>query len=254
MPYAILSAMAGQGGAGDDEVAQGRALARWKDLCMDAADAGTAMEFWGPVLGLEPERKPGGDGVLRGETPGRTLWVNHVPEPKSGKNRVHLDLVAADLVQDVAALVARGATHLPRFAPADEWEVLADPEGNELCLFPPLSAETGRPNPTALVVDSPHPVQSAEWWAGVLGARQGVEPDAPPRWLLDVPGLPFDVWKFVGIDEPKTVKNRWHWDVDVDSIEALVERGATVVRPRDDEIGWTVMADPDGNEFCAFTA
>src|SRR5689334_11812206 len=113
MPYAILAAMVGQDGVAFEGVAAGRAVARWKDLCMDAADAGIAMEFWGPVLGLEPERKPGGDGVLRGETPSRTLWVNQVPEPKSGKNRVHLDLVAADLVQDVAALVAAGATHLP---------------------------------------------------------------------------------------------------------------------------------------------
>ena len=33
---------------------------------------------------------------------------------------------------------------------------------------------------------------------------------------------------------------------------ALVDAGATVLRARDDEIGWTVLADPEGNEFCAF--
>jgi hypothetical protein len=33
----------------------------------------------------------------------------------------------------------------------------------------------------------------------------------------------------------------------------LVAAGATVLRARDDAIGWTILADPDGNEFCAFT-
>jgi catechol 2,3-dioxygenase-like lactoylglutathione lyase family enzyme len=241
MPYAMLS------------LVTAAPVARWKDLCIDAADAERAMAFWAPVLGLRPERRENGDGVLRGERPEQTVWVNVVPEPKAVKNRVHLDLVAADLVQDVATLVAAGATHLPTFAVADDWEVLADPEGNELCVFPPTSRDTGRPEPTALVVDSPDPVAIARWWAEVLGARQGTEPDAPARWLLDVPGLPFDVWKFVGVDDPKTVKNRWHWDISADSLDALVTRGASVVRERDDEIRWTVLADPDGNEFCAFT-
>jgi len=228
------------------------ALAHWKDLCLDAADADRAMAFWAPLLGLHPERRDNGDGVMRGERPEATVWVNRVPEPKSGKNRVHLDLVAGDLVKDTAALVSAGAIHLPAFAPNDDWEVLADPEGNELCLFPPTSRETGRPQPTALVVDSPRPVEAAAWWAGVLGARQGDDEEAPARWLLDVPGLPFDVWKFVGVEDPKTVKNRWHWDVTADSLGALVERGATVLRALDDEIRWTVMADPEGNEFCVF--
>jgi len=38
-----------------------------------------------------------------------------------------------------------------------------------------------------------------------------------------------------------------------DDVDAVIAAGATVLRARDDEIGWTVLADPDGNEFCAFT-
>ncbi len=53
--------------------------------------------------------------------------------------------------------------------------------------------------------------------------------------------------------EPKTAKNRIHWDVTVESVDDLVGAGATVLRERDDEISWTVCADPEGNEFCAFT-
>jgi len=47
------------------------------------------------------------------------------------------------------------------------------------------------------------------------------------------------------------VKNRIHWDV-VSTVEAMRERGATLLRAKDDEISWSVMADPDGNEFCVF--
>ena len=54
--------------------------------------------------------------------------------------------------------------------------------------------------------------------------------------------------------EPKTGKNRVHLDVTTPDLAALVAAGATVLRPRDQEIRWTVLADPDGNEFCAFDA
>ena len=57
------------------------------------------------------------------------------------------------------------------------------------------------------------------------------------------------------VAEPKTVKNRIHWDVSVRSggLAALEAVGATILRRRDEEIAWTVMADPEGNEFCAFS-
>jgi predicted enzyme related to lactoylglutathione lyase len=50
------------------------------------------------------------------------------------------------------------------------------------------------------------------------------------------------------------VKNRLHIDVTTDDLDALVARGARVLRAKGDGgLGWTVLADPDGNEFCAFT-
>ena len=53
------------------------------------------------------------------------------------------------------------------------------------------------------------------------------------------------------VPEPKTVKNRVHLDVDGDR-DALVAAGATLLRVRDAVIGWDVLADPEGNEFCCF--
>ena len=225
------------------------ALARWKDLCLDAGRTQVALDFWSRVLDLEPELQKGGDGVLRGNPDERWLWINRVPEPKTVKNRVHLDLVRPDL----APLLALGAVVTMGPGPqgtGGPWSVLTDPEGNELCVFPPGE-------PTALVADSPDPVAIAGWWAGVLGADAGpagVDRDGEPRWLREVDGLTYDVWKFVGVQDPKVVKNRMHWDVTCDDIPALVERGARVLRVPDEDVRWHVMADPDGNEFCAFAS
>jgi hypothetical protein len=86
----------------------------------------------------------------------------------------------------------------------------------------------------------------------VLHAETVPGPDATPRWLAGVPGLPFDVWKFVPVPEPKTVKNRVHWDLVSSDVDGLVSRGATVLRLPDEDVRWHVLSDPEGNEFCVF--
>jgi hypothetical protein len=65
--------------------------------------------------------------------------------------------------------------------------------------------------------------------------------------------MPILAMDFVPTPEPKTVKNRIHWDVTVPSATPLVGAGATMLREPDADIGWHVLADPEGNEFCAFT-
>ncbi len=61
------------------------------------------------------------------------LFFTAVPEPKTVKNRVHLDVRAPDRDVEVARLVAAGATERGRH---QDWVVMADPEGNEFCVFP----------------------------------------------------------------------------------------------------------------------
>jgi hypothetical protein len=65
--------------------------------------------------------------------------------------------------------------------------------------------------------------------------------------------MPIRTMDFVPVPEPKRVKNRIHWDVMVNDVATLAEAGATIVREPDDDIRWYVVADPEGNEFCAFT-
>lgn len=216
------------------------ALARWKDLCVDATRPEATARFWAAALDLAPERLDHGGWVLTGSTPERSVWVNQVPEPKTVKNRVHVDLVSP-----VEALLAAGATVLHAPEPGWDWHLLADPEGAELCVFAPKPDES-----TALVVDAADEQAAAAWWADVLGARPSPGPEGLRRWLRVVPGLPFDVVKFVAVPEPKTVKNRWHWDLVSGDIDALVGRGATVLRAPDGEVAWHVLADPEANEFC----
>ena len=64
---------------------------------------------------------------------GPRLWFTRVPEPKTVKNRVHLDLFAADVAAEAERLVGLGARVLGE---VEDWLVLADPEGGEFCVHP----------------------------------------------------------------------------------------------------------------------
>jgi hypothetical protein len=67
-------------------------------------------------------------------------------------------------------------------------------------------------------------------------------------WVQDIPECPWDSFDFTGVPEPKTTKNRVHVDVATDDLEAIVAHGARVLRVKgDDGLAWTVLADPDDN-------
>ncbi len=223
----------------------GMAIARWKDLCIDATDAHRMARFWGDLLGLEVDLHDDGDAALRGATPEETIWVNAVPEPRTAKQRVHLDLETASLDR----FLALGATVL---VPAREsgfaWDQLADPEGGELCAFVRGEGPTRLYEMVVDTVDAVSAHAQAAWWAGVWGGKV-VDDERGFSWIEEVPGMPFDTIDFGPVPEPKTVKNRIHWDITCDDVVELVARGATQLAqlPR-----WTVLADPEGNEFCAF--
>jgi Glyoxalase-like domain len=87
----------------------------------------------------------------------------------------------------------------------------------------------------------------------VLGAELD-DTDRGFSSVENIPGAPFESLDFVPVPEPKTVKNRIHLDVTTPDVDALVAAGAVVLRAAGDGVEWTVLADPDGNEFCAFPA
>ncbi len=222
-------------------------LARYKDLCIDASDAPALASFWGGLLGWEAHPHDDGDACLRLADETVMVWVNRVPEPVTVKNRVHLDVRA----ESVEAVVSAGATVVDE---QPRWTVLTDPDGQELCVFVRDAPVTDRFY--ELVWDVTGDLSDAHglagWWASVLGG-DAVREDG---WssIEGVAGLPFESIVFQPVPEEKTTKNRIHLDVTTDDLEPLLAAGAVVLRDKGaDGIGWTVLADPAGNEFCAFT-
>jgi hypothetical protein len=227
-------------------------IARFKDLCMDAADAPALAGFWARILHGEVIDTGDGDArvdVRPGGAGPESIWVNQVPEPRTGKTRVHLDLRLPDA--DPAALLAAGA-RLVREPDAEvDWWVLADPDGNQFCAFPPGTDK--QRGVFELVVDSADPAAQARWWAGVVGGQVGGEGE-DYTYLTGAAGFPWGSWIFDPVSERKRVKNRVHWDVDRTDRDpgTLIAAGAVLLREPDDRVGWWVLADPEGNEFCAF--
>ena len=223
-------------------------LVTFKDLCIDVNDSRPASEFWARTLGLELtgfDDDPD-EFKLVGPTSQHTVWPNVVPEPHEVKNRVHLDVVAASLdpFDDLRVIHEPGKFR---------WTAFADPEDNEFCVF--VVDEPDDYRLKAIIVDCAEPRAMAEWWHGVLGGTLGSDDENDWHWITDIPGVPFEGLDFGPVPEPKKVKNRVHWDVNLGEgaeVGDLEAAGATVLRLPDDEIRWTVMADPEGNEFCVF--
>ena len=220
-------------------------LVTYKALCIDAADVSAVEGFWSRTLGYDVEQLDDGDAVLRGSEPGEEVWINLVPEPRTVKQRAHID-VRAESLEPFAGL--ERVTEEGQF----HWTTLLDPEGGEFCVFtydePPVKKFK------SLVIDSVDHVAISDWWAEVIGGdlthdESGYSP------LEEIPGLPTEGFDFVPVPEPKSVKNRIHWDVTLlegATVDDLVALGATVLDPAGESHVWTVMADPEGNEFCVF--
>ncbi len=225
--------------------------ARWHELCMDTSEESTRLgEFWATVIGGRLETREGdptGNVVVDG-LEGGGIAMCPVPETKTVKHRVHLDVYTA-AVADLEALGAR--VLIPAEQSGLRWTVMADPEGGELCAFVRPRAELPPYRLHGVGVDCADPERVAAWW----GARFGLTPyrndAAEPWWTLEhVTNDPVLTFDFAPVPEPKTVKNRVHWDV-LGEVADFERAGATIlsVQPR-----WTVMADIEGNEFCVFPA
>lgn len=111
-------------------------------ITFDCEDAAQLVRFWAAALGrsVDPGEEQFGvhfASIGRSEPAAGqpVLMFIKVPEGKSAKNRVHLDLDAADRAAEVERLVGLGATVIHD---RDEWDTrwttLADPEGNEFCV------------------------------------------------------------------------------------------------------------------------
>jgi predicted enzyme related to lactoylglutathione lyase len=110
------------------------------NITFDCADPRALARFWGEVTGwpVTEEPEPGREDAAVG-TPGGgrpRLYFVKVPEGKTTKNRLHLDVMPADRTQDqeISRLTALGARIVSDRRPEFGWVILADPEGNEFCV------------------------------------------------------------------------------------------------------------------------
>ncbi|MEW2136398.1 VOC family protein [Streptomyces sp. NPDC005409] len=117
---------------------------RISELVIDCADPEGLAAFWSEVLGyVELGRES--DGSIEIGPPGvgfggpqPTLVLSPTSEPRAGKLRLHIDVNATDRDQDaeLERLLALGAKPVDvGQTGAEDWHVLADPEGNEFCLL-----------------------------------------------------------------------------------------------------------------------
>jgi predicted enzyme related to lactoylglutathione lyase len=237
-------------------------------MVIDAQDVSGLAAFWATALGWdvgfdEPDEAgvwPAGfDYPGTGAIP---LVFVPVPETKSGKNRIHLDLAsqsAAHQAEIVARVRDLGAIPVDVGQDNVPWVVLADPEGNEFCVLEPRQVYRDTGPVAAVVVDSAVPARLADFWIRASGWRL-VEGDSGIVALRSPQGTGPYI-EFLPSSDPRRGKNRVHLDVapaeaedHAAAVESLLRAGA--VRGdvgQGDDVSWAVLADLERNEFCVLS-
>ena len=110
-------------------------------IVIDCSNLDRAADFWCGVLGYQrPHPQSGAYLMLIPPDGGVEILLQEVPDPKTTKNRLHLDLRTPDLTAEVDRIIALGATQLtdqPYIEHDWTWHILADHDGNEFCILQP---------------------------------------------------------------------------------------------------------------------
>lgn len=231
-------------------------------LCVDANDPVGLARFWSGLLQWELTAEGDGSATLvTTDETGFRLRVLPSQEKKVGANRIHLDLTSTSLEdqrETVARALSLGARHLDVGQhPDEEQVVLADPEGNELCVIEPgneFLADCGSIG--AINCDGSQEV--GYFWSEALGWPLVWDQDQETAIQSPLGGTKV-AWGGPPVN-PKTGKARLHFDitpraghVQQAEVDRLISLGARRVDIGQGEVDWVVLADPDGNEFCVMT-
>lgn len=232
---------------------------RLVELVVDAAEQGAIARFWSAMLGWPIVLEEADEVYLEDATMG--IVFGPVPEPKTVKNRVHLDL-ASSSPEHQAELVARavelGARRIDIGQGDTKFVVLADPEGNEFCVLEPRP-EYGETGAVATIIqDCQDPEALAPFWSAAMGwpiVHRGKQVVA-----LRSPEGRGPLLALVRVAEPKSVKHRVHLDLAPfagddhhGEVARLLDLGARHADVGQGDVPWVVLADPEGNEFCVLT-
>ena len=116
-------------------------------LTLDVVDVETEAAFWSAALGYRIDRGDDGNVHVRSSAAdsGISIWLRPTGEPKQTKNRLHVDFDAEDPAAEIERLFELGAQRCDVGQTGDEtFIVLADPEGNEFCVYKQSRAERRR--------------------------------------------------------------------------------------------------------------
>jgi predicted enzyme related to lactoylglutathione lyase/catechol 2,3-dioxygenase-like lactoylglutathione lyase family enzyme len=238
--------------------------ARLVSLVMDANDPPLLARFWAEALGWTVEEEPDGGPALAptDATPFGILF-EHLPERKSSQNNIHLDLTTTSIDDQndiVTRVLQAGGRHIDIGQnPDDDHVVLADPEGNELCIIEPGNKFlAGCERLGAINCDGTR--QTGYFWSEVLGWPLVWDQDEETAIRAPDGTGPLITWSGPPL-MPKNGKNRLHLDIapspggtQDEEVQRLISLGATRIDVGQGEVDWVVMADPDGNEFCVLSA
>ena len=111
-------------------------VGRLQEVVIDCADPLRLATFWQQVLGGEIRVESDEWVLVAAPDGGASVSLQRVPEPKAGKNRVHLDVRVDDLATATVEVEAFGGVRAgpARFDELGGFQVMTDPEGNEFCL------------------------------------------------------------------------------------------------------------------------
>ncbi|MDX1620967.1 MAG: VOC family protein [Nitriliruptorales bacterium] len=188
---------------------------------------------------------------------GFLLYTEHGTGEKTFKNRAHPDFRPPDAGAMVERALELGATNADIGQGPVDWSVFTDPEGNEFCVL--SSGDVDQPEIDAFTLDSNDLDVLAPFWSSLLGWDE-VARDHDSVRLRDPSGDAHDLLLLESPDE-KAGKNRVHPDLipvaDPDDPEArereasrVLELGGSHADIGQGDVPWSVMADPEGNEFC----
>ena len=235
-----------------------------ENLVFDALDPQRLGGFWEAALGCErlTDEPDGFETRLTVEGgPVLDLCFQRVPDKPSEPLRLHLDLLGgAGQAEVVERLVGLGAQPLDIGQGSAPWVVLADPEGNPLCVMEERAEYADTGPVAALPLDSADPDRDAAFWSSLTG---WTDVDSVVPRALRHPSRRGPVLELCHESAPKgAAKNRFHLDLrlesgeDPDAVEAAItERGgARDHHPEWGELPWRSYTDPSGNEFCVLPA
>ncbi len=238
-----------------------------RSITVDCHDPYRQALFWTEVTGWQedpedPNHPDDPEGrIVAGQ--GFSLLFIPVPEGKVVKNRMHLDLLPADRTRDeeVTRLLDIGATLVEDHRKPDGrgWVTLADPEGNEFCVLEPRPVYQDTGLIAAVVVDCSDPRAMARFWGEAMDwtVHEVTDQYSALRSAASVgPYL-----EFLRVPDVKIVKNRTHLDLrpypgddQAAEVARLRALGATDIDVgQGDDVSWTCLADPEGNEFDVLT-